>query len=66
MKFNGYVDVKTLVKKGNVNAGEIGTIVHIFTDPCEGYIVEFCNDEDYAPWGMETYQPYELEEIKNK
>ena len=64
MKFKEFIDVKTLVKKGNVEKGEIGTIIDALSNPWEGYIVEFCNDVDYAPWGMETYYPYELEEVK--
>jgi len=60
MKFKEFVKVKTLVKKGNVEAGEIGTVIDILEDP-EGYIVEFCNDTDYAPWAIETYHPNELE-----
>ena len=64
MKFEEYSDVRTLVKKGKVKAGEIGTIIEVFDKPCEGYMVEFCNDEDYAPWAIETYDADELEKVK--
>lgn len=63
MKFKEFIEVKTLVTKGNVKKGEIGTIIDALSNP-EGYIVEFCNDVDYAPWAIETYDPDELEEIK--
>ena len=43
--------------------GEIVTIINALSNP-EGYIVEFCDDADYAPWAIETYDPSELEEIK--
>lgn len=59
MKFKAFIKVKTLVKKGNVNPGEIGTIIDVLEDP-EGYIVEFCNDTDYEPWAIETYRPGEI------
>ncbi len=64
MKFKEFIDVRTLVKKGNVEIGEIGTIIDALNYPHEGYIVEFCNEEDYVPWATETYYPDELEEIK--
>lgn len=63
MKFKEFIEVKTLVSKGNVKKGEIGTIIDVLDDP-ESYIVEFCNDVDYAPWAIETYDANELEEIK--
>ena len=63
MKFKEFFEVKTLVKKENVEIGQIGTIIHVLTNP-EGYIVEFCNDTDYAPWAMETYKPSEIEAVK--
>ena len=40
MKFKEFTNVITLVKKGNVKVGQIGTIIHVLTDP-EGYIVNF-------------------------
>lgn len=64
MKFKEFIKVRTLVKKGNVNKGEIGIIIDAMSEPKEGYFVEFCNDVDYEPWAIETYFPEELEEIK--
>lgn len=62
MKYKEFIKVKTLVKKGKVNIGEIGTIIHVFDNP-EGYIVEFCNNTDYEPWALETYYPNEIENV---
>ncbi len=64
MKFKEFIEVKTLVKKGKVEVGQIGTIISILENP-EGYIVEFCNVTDYEPWAIETYHPSEIEPIKN-
>ncbi|MCQ2815498.1 MAG: hypothetical protein MJ227_04460 [Bacilli bacterium] len=64
MKFNEFVKVKTLVKKNNVEIGEVGIIIDALDKPTEGYIVEFCNDEDYEPWATETYYPNEIELVK--
>ena len=64
-KFKIYTDVKTLVKKGNVEIGEIGYIIDILDYPCEGYVVEFSKKGEYKPWALEIYDPSELEEIKN-
>lgn len=63
MKFKEFNKVKTLLKKGKVEVGQIGTIIDVLENP-EGYIVEFCNDVDYEPWAVETYHPNELENIK--
>lgn len=63
MKFNIFEKVKTLVKKNDVEAGVVGLIIDVLNDPREGYIVEFCNDEDYSPWATETYYPNELDKI---
>ena len=64
MKFKEFIEVKTLVKKGDVDVGEIGTIICALNHPREGYIVEFCNDTDYTPWATETYEKDEIEEAK--
>ncbi len=64
MKFKEFTDVRTLFKKNNIEKGEIGIIIDALEKPHEGYIVEFCNSQDYAPWATETYYPDELEEIK--
>ncbi|HBF67793.1 MAG TPA: hypothetical protein DDW20_00515 [Firmicutes bacterium] len=61
MKFKIFEEVKTLVKKGNVEAGEVGLIIDVLSSPREGYIVEFCNDNDYSPWAIVTYYSHELE-----
>ena len=42
MKYKEFIEVKTLVKKGKVEARQIGTIISILENP-EGYIVEFCH-----------------------
>ena len=64
MKYKEFIEVKTLVKKGKVEARQIGTIISILENP-EGYIVEFCHDTDYEPWAIETYHSSEIEPIKN-
>ncbi len=64
MKFKEFIEVKTLVSKGNVKKGEVGIIIDAMEEPKEGYFVEFCNDTDYEPWAIETYFPEELEEYK--
>ena len=64
MKFKEYTYVRTLVDRGNVKAGEIGYIIDVLNNPCEGYILEFSQDGGYEPWALETYDPDELEEIK--
>ena len=63
MKFKEFEDVRTLVKKGDVEAGRLGTIIDVLENP-EGYIVEFCNDTDFEPWATETYHPNEIETAK--
>ena len=64
MKFKDNETVITLVEKGNVKKGSIGTIVCVLENP-KGYDVEFCNDEDYEPWGYETYKVEELKLFTN-
>lgn len=66
MKFKKYTYVRTLVKKENVNIGEIGYIIDVLNNPCEGYILEFSKDGGYEPWAIETYDSSELEEIKKE
>lgn len=63
MKFKEFIEVKTLIKKGNVDVGEIGIIIDALDDPDVGYIVEFCNDTDYAPWATESYGHDEIEKL---
>lgn len=63
MKFKEFDEVRTLVKKGDVEPGSLGTIIDVLEHP-EGYIVEFCNDTDYEPWATETYHPDEIEIAK--
>ena len=64
MKFKEYTYVRTLVDRENVKAGEIGYIIDVLNNPCEGYTLEFSQDGGYEPWALETYDPSELEEIK--
>lgn len=63
MKLKEFEDVRTLVKKGDVEAGSLGTIIDVLENP-EGYIVEFCNDTDFEPWATEAYHPGEIEKAK--
>ncbi len=63
MRFKEFEDVRTLIKKGNVEAGSLGTIIDVLENP-EGYIVEFCNNADFEPWATETYHQNELESAK--
>jgi hypothetical protein len=59
MKFNEYDVVKTLVDKDSVPAGTVGTIVCVFTDPREAYMVELA-DGDGRTLDTPIYQPDEL------
>ncbi len=54
--------VKSLkdVPDKDIKAGDIGTIVHCYTDPREGYEVEFLDEEGYTK-DVLTYERYELE-----
>ncbi len=63
MRFKEFEDVRTLIRKGNVEAGSLGTIIDVLENP-EGYIVEFCNNADSEPWATETYHPDEIETAK--
>lgn len=65
MKFKEFIEVKTLVDKGEIKKGSIGTIIHIHDEP-EGYEVEFYDKEkeEYGPWAIEAYFPQEIEIIK--
>lgn len=63
MRFKEFEDVRTLVKKGNVEAGSLGTVIDVLENP-EGYILEFCNNTDFEPWATETYHPNEIESAK--
>ncbi len=51
--------LKDVPDKG-IKAGDIGTIVHCYTDPREGYEVEFLDKEGYTK-DVLTYERYELE-----
>ena len=63
MKFKEFEDVSILVKKGDVEAGSLGTIINVLENP-EGYIVEFCNDTDFEPLATESYHSNEIEIAK--
>ncbi len=54
--------VKSLkdVPDKDIKAGDIGTIVHCYTDPREGHEVEFLDKEGYTK-DVLTYERYELE-----
>ena len=62
MKFKEFIKVKTLVKKGKVEIGEVGIIIDVLENP-EGYIVEFSDDNDYEPKAVETYHPNEIDKV---
>ena len=63
MKFKEFENVRTLVKKEDVEIGSLGTIIDVLENP-EGYIVEFCGDADFEPWATKTYRPDEIEIAK--
>ncbi len=56
--------VKSLkdVPDKDIKAGDIGTIVHCYAEPREGYEVEFLDKEGYTK-DVLTYERYELEPV---
>ena len=65
MKFNELDVVRTLADftKDNIFVGDTGTIVSLFEDPCEAYLVEFVN-QDGSTKAMLTILPEDLEVVK--
>ena len=51
------------VPESDVKAGDVGTIVHCYTKPEEGYEVEFLDKEGYTK-DVLTYDRDELEPLK--
>ena len=60
MKLKESENVRTLVKKENIEPRTHGTIIDVLENP-EGYIVDFCNNTDFEPWVTETYHPDKIE-----
>ncbi len=58
MKFDEYEKVVTLVDKDGVPAGTKGIIVAAYSEPKEGYDLEF--PELDPPWGYQSYSPDEI------
>ncbi len=56
--------VKSLkdVPDKDIKVGDIGTIVYCYTEPREGYEVEFLDKEGYTK-DVLTYERYELEPV---
>ncbi len=59
-----YSLVKSLkdVPDKDVKKGDVGTIVHCYTEPREGYEVEFLDKDGYTK-DVLTYERYELEPV---
>jgi hypothetical protein len=59
MKFRDLETVKTNISKGKIPAGSIGTIICVFSDPNEAYMVEFCYSTG-EPFDDPIYLPDEI------
>jgi hypothetical protein len=59
-KFKEFETVRTLVARGKIPAGSVGTIICTFTIPEEAYIVEF-SKKNGVPIDDPMYLPDELE-----
>ena len=59
-----YSLVKSLkdVPDKNIKKGDIGTIVHCYTEPREGYEVEFLDKDGYTK-DVLTYERFELKPV---
>lgn len=55
--------LKDLPEEG-IAAGDVGTIVHCYSEPREGYEVEFLDEEGYTR-AVLTYERNELEPVKS-
>ena len=53
--------LKDVPGKG-VKKGDVGTIVHCYVEPREGYEVEFLDEDGYT-LGVLTYERHELEPV---
>jgi hypothetical protein len=65
MKFQDLETVKTIVSKGKIPAGSIGTIICVFDKPNEAYMVEFCYSTG-EPVDDPIYLPDEIISTNNK
>ena len=53
------VTAKAAFPLDGVRAGQIGTIVHVFNEPSEAYLVEFANDNGETT-AMITAEPSQI------